>query len=242
VSNAVEFVGSRPHLAGNRLAPLWAHKRLAVVAAGIATIVATLGAQARPALGRFVGVGFSAVVTSVYDGDTVHIKVDGTGEMVTVRLEGINAPELSESFGPEARNAARVMLFDKRVQLKGTDVDIYHRLVARITVAGTDSSLELVKAGLACHFKRYSSEAALAAAEVDARAHNRGFWAPGVRRPACGSPRPTPPGAGPFHGNRVSRVYHASPGQRSEKTLVRHDRQDRHGSKDACPRTTLTAR
>jgi endonuclease YncB( thermonuclease family) len=154
-------------------------------------------------------------VTSVYDGDTVHIKADGTGETITVRLEGINAPELGEAFGPEARNAARVMLFDKRVQLKGTDVDVYHRLVARITVAGTDSSLELVKAGLACHFKRYSSEAALAAAEIDARAHNRGFWARGVRQPACATnalraSRPSPSAVtGPLHGNRVSRVYHA---------------------------------
>jgi endonuclease YncB( thermonuclease family) len=120
----------------------------------------------------------------VVDGDTVRVRLDD-GRAVSVRLGGIDAPEYGEPFSAQARNAVRVMLFQKRVQMIGTDVDRYDRLVARIVMDGRDSSVELVKAGLACHFTRYSSDAALAAAQQEAQAGQRGFWASGAARPAC---------------------------------------------------------
>ena len=113
------------------------------------------------------------------------------------------------------------MLFDKQVQVKATDVDRYDRLVARISVEGKDSSLALLQAGLACHFTRFENDPALAKAQLDARANGRGFWAAGAPKPGCvkftdattaaappSQPRAAPT-AGPFHGNRNSRVYHA---------------------------------
>ena len=43
--------------------------------------------------------------------------------------------------------------------------DRYGRLVARVRVDDTDVSLELARAGLAWHYKKYSSDPELAAAE-----------------------------------------------------------------------------
>jgi endonuclease YncB( thermonuclease family) len=159
---------------------------------------------------RFVGVTFSATVTSIVDGDTVHVALSD-GRALTIRLDGIDCPETGESFSTQARNATRVMLFTKRAQLKGTDVDRYSRLVARVSVDGVDSSIELVKAGLACHFTRYSSDQQLAAAQRSAQQEGRGFWSAGVQRPTCTSAtrqRNAPVRSGPFHGNTLSRVFH----------------------------------
>ena len=161
---------------------------------------------------RFVRTTTTATVTSVVDGDTLHAAL-ADGATLTVRLDGIDAPERGEPFSDRATRAARVLLLGKQVQLRGTDVDRYDRLVARVLVDGLDSSLHLVRDGLACHFTRYSSDASLAAAQRDAQRQGSGFWAPGAPKPACAvatATRQAPPGpAGPFHGNRSSRVYHA---------------------------------
>jgi endonuclease YncB( thermonuclease family) len=85
----------------------------------------------------------------------------------------------------QARNATRVMLFNRKVQVKATDVDNYDRLVARLIVDGTDSSIRLVESGLACHFTRFVNDPALAKAQLAAKSAGRGFWASGVPKPRC---------------------------------------------------------
>jgi micrococcal nuclease len=142
-------------------------------------------AQSRPELLRMVGRTLSATIVSVADGDTVRARLDGGGPTLTIRLEGIDTPEQGEPFSTQARNATRVMLFNKKVQLRATDVDRYDRLVARIVHDGRDSSIELVEAGLACHFTRFVNDPVLAKAQVSARAAGRGFWAANAAKPAC---------------------------------------------------------
>jgi hypothetical protein len=132
--------------------------------------------------------------------------------VLKVRLEGIDCPERGEPYSTQARNKTRVMLFDKSATFRGTDVDRYGRLVARITVAGLDTSIQLVRDGLACHFTRYSSDSALATAQRDAQRLGFGFWAAGAPKPACAIETlraATPLAAGvTFHGNTSSHVFH----------------------------------
>ena len=142
-------------------------------------------AQSRPELLRLLGQTLSGTVVSVADGDTVRARLDGSGRTLRVRLEGIDTPERGEPFSTQARNATRVMMFNKRVQLRVTDVDTYDRLVARIVLGGRDTSLELVEAGLACHFTRFANDPLLAKAQLAARTAGRGFWAAGAAKPAC---------------------------------------------------------
>jgi endonuclease YncB( thermonuclease family) len=115
----------------------------------------------------------------------VRARLDGSDRTLAIRLEGIDAPERGEPFSTQARNATRVMLFNRQVQLKATDVDRYDRLVARVVLDGRDSSLELIEAGLACHFTRFVNDPLLAKAQLTARAAGRGFWAAGAVKPAC---------------------------------------------------------
>ena len=162
------------------------HTRTTLPAAALVTAaVVSLGAQARPDLLRLVGQTVSGTVTSVADGDTVRLRLDGGTKTIRVRLEGVDAPERGEPFNVQARNEARVMLFNKKVQVKATDVDNYDRLVARLIVNGTDSSVHLVESGLACHFTRFVNDPVLAKAQLAARTAGRGFWATGAQKPAC---------------------------------------------------------
>ena len=148
-------------------------------------IPAESSAQSRPELLRLLGQTLSGTIVSVADGDTVRARLESSGRTLRIRLEGIDTPERGEPFSTQARNATRVMMFNRKVQLKVRDVDPYDRLVARIVLDGKDSSLELVHAGLACHFTRFVTDPLLAQAQREAQTAGRGFWAPGAPRPAC---------------------------------------------------------
>ena len=144
-----------------------------------------LCAQRRAGLMRLIDKTVSGTVVSVHDGDTVRIRLDGMTSTIRVRLEGIDAPELREPFSNQSRNATRMLMFNKKVQLKALDVDNYDRLVARVIVDGKDASMELLQAGLACHFTRFENDAVLAKAQLDARKAGKGFWAAEAEKPRC---------------------------------------------------------
>ncbi len=190
-----------------------------------------------PACGRIAGgqqgARLTGVVTRVADGDTLDVSIDGRA--VTVRLDGIDAPEGGQRFSDEARRHLRVVAFSQRVTLVGRDTDRYGRLVARILVGPVDASEEMVRAGLAWHFTRYSKDERLARLEAAARAKRTGLWAdpspippwtwrsgdragrstpPVPTAPRATPPRPLPPDTaaaapGPYHGNVSSGAYHA---------------------------------
>lgn len=186
------------------------------VVAALATLLAIVsvgeaGAQA-PAL---VGKTFDATVVRIADGDSVEILRTGDRQPLRVRLEGVDAPELGESFSREAQLFLRQLMLDKRVNVSGRDVDRYGRLVARLLVAGRDASHALLAAGLAC--QRFANDSVLAAAESQARAGGVGFWAASAAKPQCvarsrgaGASPPRAPAAKTVQvrANVTSGVYH----------------------------------
>ena len=125
---------------------------------------------------------YSGKCIGVSDGDT--ISVLKAGRSVKIRLEGIDCPEGGQDFGAKAKRFTSELVFGKDVQVKEVTLDRYGRIVARVYVDGKDTSLELVKAGLAWHFKRYSSDPILASAEQEARSLKKEIWS---------VPNPIPP-------------------------------------------------
>lgn len=156
---------------------------------GVALLLALYGAaalaQPATALRALVGTTAAGLVTSVIDGDTFDVVLDGRLGRVRVRIFGIDAPERGEPYSAVARNHARVLLFNQRVTLTGRDVDRYGRLVASVLAGGQDVGTAMLDAGFACHFTRYSNDAGLARAEANARARGAGFWAQGAPKPRC---------------------------------------------------------
>ncbi len=124
----------------------------------------------------------SGTCVGVTDGDT--IKVLRAGKTLRIRLEGVDCPEYGDDFSAAAKKFTAKMVFGKVVTLRVKETDRYGRLVARVLVDGQDVSVELVQAGLAWHYKRYSADPALAKAESNARAAGIGIWS---------LPNPVPP-------------------------------------------------
>ncbi len=122
-------------------------------------------------------------MTRVADGDTLEATAAGESGLLRIRLQGIDASEQGEVFGREALGFLRTLVLAQAVRINVGDIDRYGRLVARVSAAGTDASVALVRAGLACH--AYAADTALARDEAQARKSGVGFWAPAAKKPAC---------------------------------------------------------
>lgn len=159
-------------------------------------------------------------VINVHDGDTITV-LDPYNEKFHIRLQGIDAPELKQSFGPVSQQNLSRLVLGKQVEIYWTKVDKYRRTVGTIMLDGHDVNIEQVKAGLAWHFKKYADEQpaadriTYAAAEQSARAAILGLWQeqnptmPGEWRQAVKAKRwGPPPPAGTIIGNKNSQKYH----------------------------------
>ena len=113
-------------------------------------------------------------IVSVIDGDTV--KVLSNDIQVKVRLASIDCPEKGQPYSQVARKFTASMVAGKIVKVWPTDTDQYGRTVAFVFVRSTDLNKELLKAGLAWHYKRYSRDPELAKLEFEARAKKVGLW------------------------------------------------------------------
>lgn len=159
-------------------------------------------------------------VIGVHDGDTVTV-LDQNNKKFTIRLQGIDAPELKQEFGAASQKNLSGMVMAKQVSIYWSKVDKYRRTVGTIMLDGHDINIEQVKAGVAWHYKKYEDEQSpadrrtYAAAEETARAAKLGLWsaansvAPGDWRQEVKLKRwGPPPPEGTIIGNGNSRKYH----------------------------------
>ncbi len=130
-------------------------------------------AAASPALAR----SLQGVVSHVTDGDTIWVRPAGASEAVQVRLLGVDAPEICQAFGVQARQALTERVLHRPVDVAVRAQDVYHRTVGRVTLGGVDIGAWLVQSGHAwsSHYKRRAGP--YAAQEAQARAARRGLWA-----------------------------------------------------------------
>lgn len=101
----------------------------------------------------FEGKRFSAVVSYVYDGDTVQLQKN----KLRVRLWGIDAPEKGEPGADAARKALIKLIDGKKVSVLPIDKDRYGRTVARIFLKnGRDVSALMIEQGHAIEYRRFT--------------------------------------------------------------------------------------
>ena len=85
-----------------------------------------------------------AVVTYVVDGDSVWVRSVDRGARGKLRLLGIDAPEVCQPLGPQARDALRRLALNQPVQVTVRARDRYGRALA--TVHRTQDGLDLSQA------------------------------------------------------------------------------------------------
>lgn len=137
---------------------------------------------------------YMVVPGSVHDGDTLRV-ANGTGEL-KIRLCGIDAPEIEQSMGVEARDHLSSLIDkgDGTVIVVPVEQDRYGRTVAELYVkptagqgyqAGEEIGLnaQMVADGFAHHYARYSGGCpngqVLSGLEASAQEQRLGVWRDG---------------------------------------------------------------
>jgi endonuclease YncB( thermonuclease family) len=115
-------------------------------------------------------------VVRVADGDTITVLLDR--HPVPVRLNGIDAPERGQAFGRKAREFTAKLALHNEVTIRGFGQDRFRRTLGEVYLPdGRSLNHELVRAGYAWWFRRYSKDGSLAELESQARAKRVGLWA-----------------------------------------------------------------
>lgn len=117
----------------------------------------------------------SAKVTDVLDGDTLRVTTDQHAT-ITVRLDSIDAPEMAQPFGLEAKQRLSELVLGKPVVVRWKEKDKYGRTLGIVYLGDVVINRKLVDEGFAWNFVKYSKSAALAKAEQAARVAKAGLW------------------------------------------------------------------
>lgn len=140
----------------------------------LALILAVLAALAGAASAR----SMHGTVTHVTDGDTVWLQPDDlSAPAVKLRLQGIDAPEICQPWGPQARAALEARVLRRHVQVDTRATDDYGRRVAKLHLATEDVGAWMVAQGHAWSYRYRRSAGPYAAEEQQARAARRGLFA-----------------------------------------------------------------
>ena len=114
-------------------------------------------------------------VTSVHDGDTF-TGINESNEQVKVRLDAVDAPELSQPYGQASKKALGDKIFGKTVTVITKKHDRYGRTIGHVLIDKRDVNLELLEVGAVWHYTAYDRNKRLREAEASARAAKKGLW------------------------------------------------------------------
>jgi endonuclease YncB( thermonuclease family) len=118
---------------------------------------------------------FTGKVTAITDGDSIKVLHEKTE--VTIRLAGIDCPELGQAFGQQAKKQTSKLSFGKMVTVQAKGKDRYGRTLADVILPGGRSlNQELVRSGYAWWYRKYSKDESLGKLEAEAREQKRGLW------------------------------------------------------------------
>lgn len=119
-------------------------------------------------LTRQAGAAFMIRKPLVIDGDTLF----HAGHRI--RLQGIDAPELTQKGGEDAKNQLIRLIGTSPLRVEPRGVDVYGRTVARVLAGRKDIGLAMVASGYAI-----SKQPSYSSAERGARWGRKGMWSRG---------------------------------------------------------------
>ena len=128
-------------------------------------------------LSAYVCFGTKAKVIRIIDGDTFEIETQEK-----VRLIGINAPEISDIFGYEAKQHLANLIEGKVIDLESdnisNDKDRYSRLLRYVILEGNDINKQMITDGYAFAYLKYhfGKMEEYKQAQIDATKNGSGMW------------------------------------------------------------------
>ena len=112
---------------------------------------------------------------SVHDGDTITV-LDSKNVQHKIRLSEIDAPELKQPYGKDAKAALSKMVFGKDVVVNVSTRDRYGREIGNVLADGIDVNGSLVRFGYSWCYRAYKHRAIVEQYEAEAKAAKRGLW------------------------------------------------------------------
>ena len=135
-------------------------------------LISAIGVQAETLVGKVVG---------ITDGDTITV-LDADKTEHKIRLMGIDAPEKKQDFGNESKKALSNYIYQKEITVEYRKQDRNKRKVGKIILGKQDICLQMIKDGMAWHYKDYEKEQPkidrdlYSQAELKAREEKIGLW------------------------------------------------------------------
>ncbi|KQM79041.1 nuclease [Pedobacter sp. Leaf216] len=126
---------------------------------------------------KYSNLVFTAKVIRILDGDTMEVLYQN--QPLKIRLAHIDCPEKrgKQPFGNQAKKALSDLCFGQMVNVQSQKYDRYRRLIAVVINRKKQVvNQEMIKQGMAWHFKKYSSDSLYAQLEITARKNKIGLW------------------------------------------------------------------
>ena len=131
-------------------------------------LLAALASHAAPQL-------LEGKVTHVTDGDSLWVAPAAPGAPVELRLEGIDAPEICQAWGPEARAALSDLVLGKEVSVKTVGRDMHGRTLGTVYLDTRNINKLMVQEGHAWSTRYKYDRGPYVADERMAKALSRGL-------------------------------------------------------------------
>jgi endonuclease YncB( thermonuclease family) len=147
------------------------HTRVSAAVALIALLFLTV-AVGQPRAGD-EGVFYGPLVR-VKDGDSLVVKVQGVA--MEFRLADIDAPEIDQPYGQQAKRELASLAAGRQLVLKPVDTDRYGRTIAHVWNGDRYLNEALVRRGAAWFYPEFAKGKALYDVELQARDAKTGLW------------------------------------------------------------------
>jgi len=112
---------------------------------------------------------------AITDGDTFTL-LDADNKQIKIRLHGIDCPEGGQDFGNRSKQHLSQLIFSKEVVVDNKGLDRYGRTIGIVYLDSLNVNEEMLRSGMAWHFKRYDKNKYWAGLEIEAREKKLGLW------------------------------------------------------------------
>lgn len=119
---------------------------------------------------------FDASVTHITDGDTLWVRTAPGRKAQQLRLQGIDAPELCQPGGAQAREALQRHVHAQHVRVRTSGRDTYGRTLAQVHLGSHDVGAWMVRQGHAWSPRHGRQASPYGEQERSARAERLGLW------------------------------------------------------------------
>lgn len=125
-------------------------------------------------------VAWQGKVIYVVDGDTLQVRSTKSGKRISIRIDGIDAPEICQVGGQEARDALSQRVLGQQVVVQPKATDKYGRTIGDVFKGNVNQGSQMVMTGQAWAFYYKTDRGRYAILQRKAQAMKMGIFSLGA--------------------------------------------------------------